>query len=60
MQLSLFDAGEYYQFPTELLDYTEHFCLRKEQQKLKKISLKPFLGNRIRKKCLIEKFSRHA
>lgn len=29
-QLSLFNSDEYYQFPQELLDYTEHFLSEKE------------------------------
>jgi alkylated DNA repair dioxygenase AlkB len=33
-QLSLFDADEYYQFPEELLEYTEHFLSPEEAKKL--------------------------
>ncbi len=36
MQLSLFDAGEYYQFPTELLDYTEHFLSEERATEIEK------------------------
>ncbi|WBV57553.1 alpha-ketoglutarate-dependent dioxygenase AlkB [Chryseobacterium daecheongense] len=33
-QLSLFDAEEYYQFPKELLEYTDHFLSQQEAKEL--------------------------
>ncbi len=36
MQLSLFDSGDYYQFPEELLDYTEHFLTEDKASSLEK------------------------
>lgn len=35
-QLSLFNFDEYFQFPEELLEYTEHFLSEKEASKLEK------------------------
>ena len=37
MQLSLFDAGDYYQFPTDLLDYNEHFLPEERATGIEKI-----------------------
>lgn len=39
-QLSLFDADEYYSFPAELLEYTEHFVPEQEATVLKELLLK--------------------
>lgn len=36
VQLSLFDSGDYYQFPEELLDYTEHFLPEDKASSLEK------------------------
>ncbi|MDQ0595209.1 alkylated DNA repair dioxygenase AlkB [Chryseobacterium ginsenosidimutans] len=39
-QLSLFNADEYYEFPKELLEYTEHFLSEQEATELKNKLLK--------------------
>ncbi|KMQ68547.1 2OG-Fe(II) oxygenase [Chryseobacterium sp. FH2] len=39
-QLSLFGSEDYYQFPEELLEYTEHFLTEKEADELKEKLLK--------------------
>jgi alkylated DNA repair dioxygenase AlkB len=39
-QLSLFNAEEYYQFPEELLEYTEHFLSYQEAEELKEHFIK--------------------
>ncbi|MCJ7936285.1 MAG: alpha-ketoglutarate-dependent dioxygenase AlkB [Chryseobacterium sp.] len=36
-QLSLFNTEEYYQFPTELLEYTEHFLSENEASELEEL-----------------------
>ncbi|WP_419870812.1 alpha-ketoglutarate-dependent dioxygenase AlkB family protein [Chryseobacterium sp. CT-SW4] len=38
-QLSLFDSNEYYRFPKELLEYTEHFLSQEEASKLEELLL---------------------
>jgi alkylated DNA repair dioxygenase AlkB len=38
-QLSLFNSDEYYQFPEELLEYTEHFLSEKEAAELEQTLL---------------------
>ncbi|SDR10059.1 Alkylated DNA repair dioxygenase AlkB [Chryseobacterium soldanellicola] len=39
-QLSLFEANEYYEFPHELLEYTDRFLSEKEATELKNILIK--------------------
>ena len=34
-QLSLFDSGEFYKFPKDLLEYREHFLSSKQADELK-------------------------